>query len=108
MKYARQLIDLMQAHPRTDYRVGTLVRHVAGEKTDGRAAQRRAVQRVLSVLVEIGAVRRRNPACFGMPATYRWRGAVVTQRATATRGTADSERGAENRARGSRPQPAHS
>lgn len=59
MKYANEVIELMEAYPMRSFRVGELVRHV----TKGRpltaaqkAAARKAVKRVMDALVEHDAV----------------------------------------------------
>lgn len=59
MKYAKEVIGLMSAHPNRDFRMAQIIRHV----TQGRevsAAKRQAirvgVRRVLSELVDSGQV----------------------------------------------------
>ena len=59
MKYAREVIDCMSAHRGREFRMGELVRYCCGNiKGRERAAAHQAVFRVVSLLVENGAVKK--------------------------------------------------
>lgn len=65
MKYAHEVLDLMETYPSRSFRVGELVRHA----TRGRAlthaqreSARKAVKRVLDALITTGAVAVTQPA----------------------------------------------
>ena len=65
MKYAHEVMELMEAYPARSFRVGELVRHA----TRGRAltaaereAARKAVKRVLDALIATGAASITQPA----------------------------------------------
>lgn len=59
MKYANEVIELMEAYPMRSFRTGELVRHVTKGRllsVSQKAAARKAVKRVLDALVEHDAV----------------------------------------------------
>ena len=59
MKYANEVIELMEAYPMRSFRVGELVRHVTRGRSlsvSEKAAARKAVKRVMDALVEHDAV----------------------------------------------------
>ncbi|QDJ44815.1 hypothetical protein CBR71_02820 [Bordetella hinzii] len=59
MKYAHEVLDLMEAYPARSFRVGELVRHATRGRpltAAEREASRKAVKRVLDALIATGAV----------------------------------------------------
>lgn len=65
MKYAHQVLELMECYPERSFRVGELVRYATGGRplTDaGREAARKAVRRVLDAFIESGHVVITTPA----------------------------------------------
>ncbi|WP_368641750.1 hypothetical protein ABRZ08_13095 [Castellaniella ginsengisoli] len=59
VKYANEVIELMEAYPMRSFRVGELVRHVTRGRSlsvSEKAAARKAVKRVMDALVEHDAV----------------------------------------------------
>ena len=55
MKYANEVIELMEAYPMRSFRTGELVRHVTRGRplsASQKAAARKAVKRVLDAMVE--------------------------------------------------------
>ena len=59
MKYAREVIDCMSAHPGREFRMGDLIRYCCGNiKGKPRHAAHKAVQRVVGALVETGTVQK--------------------------------------------------
>lgn len=65
MKYAHEVLDLMGAYPMRSFRMIELVRHVTrGRSLEPRErdAARKAVQRVLDALVEVGSAQVSAPA----------------------------------------------
>lgn len=74
MKYAREVIDLLETYPARSFRVGELARHAtAGRKLTRaeRESSRKAVRRVLDVLLASGtAVMSARAQTSGAPAEY--------------------------------------
>lgn len=63
MKYAREVIDCMSAHPGREFRMGELIRYCCGNiKGKERHAARIAVMRVVEALVECGTAKK---VCVG-------------------------------------------
>ena len=59
MKYAREVIDCMSAHPGREFRIGELIRYACGNiKGKERYAAHKAVQRVVAALVECGTAQK--------------------------------------------------
>ena len=73
MKYAREVIGLMAAHPGRDWRMVEIVRYVDDSK-ENRHRVRIGVLRVLKELETCGSVLIRPPRTIrGGYALYRWR-----------------------------------
>lgn len=65
MKYAYEVMDLMEAYPTRSFRVGELVRHATRGRplsAAERESARKAVKRVLDALIAIGVVAITQPA----------------------------------------------
>ena len=59
MKYAREVIDCMSAHPGREFRMGDLIRYACGNiKGKERHAARIAIMRVVEALVKCGTVKK--------------------------------------------------
>lgn len=58
MKYAREVIELMSAYPKREFKTQTLVRYIQPEATPKeKTSIRKGVKRVLCHLIEDGHVR---------------------------------------------------
>ena len=63
MKYAREVIDCMSAHPGREFRMGDLIRYCCGNiKGKDRHAARIAIMRVVCALVDCNTVKK---VCVG-------------------------------------------
>ena len=73
MKYAKEIICLLEPYPDRDFRIGDVVRFV-NPVAQGKARDRirLGVSRALFALVDIGSVHMTSPKCERSFALYRW------------------------------------
>lgn len=75
MKYAKEVIGLMSAHPNREFKMADVVRYVGGKDLAGREWERvrRGVRRVLKSLEENGSVViMHSSSGSGGASTYVW------------------------------------
>lgn len=74
MKYAREVIDLLSPFPGREFRMAEIIRHVApNARGSDRMRVHKGVLRVLSQLIEQGAVRHATPGVGrGEISAYAW------------------------------------
>lgn len=74
MKYAKEVIELLEPYPGRHFRMGDIVRYVAPHATGHeRQRVRKGVLRVLESLVDSGHVRIEPAVRRGGFATYAWK-----------------------------------
>lgn len=74
MKYAREVIELIGAHPGREFRMAQIVQYVSPRAAGSdRQRVRNGVLRVLGSLIENGSVEVQPAARRGGFATYAWR-----------------------------------
>ncbi|BBE09595.1 Putative phage protein [Mycoavidus cysteinexigens] len=77
MKYAREIMELMSAYPKRDFRMKDLVKSIVGHAPSSAQKHRVRIQiaNVIRELEAMGYVFRRPPSAKrGGFALYRWRG----------------------------------